>query len=141
MVSFTNTFDDMSAEINQRVARGEQVSKTWFLDDAIVPNSPYRYLLIYRVVKADRTVIKQGNTTSLGGEVTVPTGFGVAAKVRLDGFSSEDFTGHGVTTLVNYHIIQAFLAKRPDGTQAYGFKVDDLAASSNDLSATLRKIQ
>jgi hypothetical protein len=140
VVSFENTFTDLSSEINRRVSLGQDIRSAWFLDDAVKPESPWRYLLIYRAVTADSTQLTFDKSASAGGSISIPTGNGGSVKVTLNGLGVSDFKGDDVTTLVDYYIIRAYIGANPDGTQTYKFKLDDTIPPNFVLSSLLRKL-
>src|SRR5262245_12215517 len=87
VTSFQHTFDDLSAFINNKISDGTTTAgQIWNLDEAVAPNSPLRYLLIYRVVLADKTQLQYKNDVVVGGEVSVPVPlpFGASANVKVD---------------------------------------------------------
>lgn len=138
VVSFRNTFSDLSKEINALVSKGENVRETWYLDEAARPGSPYRYLLVYRAITADSTTIQFDKSVAVGGAITVPTGLGGDVKVKLAGFGSSNFTGDDVTTLVDYYIIKVYYGSDGLGNQTYQFQIDTSIPGGFILSPILR---
>jgi hypothetical protein len=139
VVSFSDTFGDLSAEINRRIAEGENIRETWFLDEAAQPGSRYRYLLVYRSITADSTKLEFDKSVAAGGVLTIPTGgWGGDVKVKLSGFGSSTFIGNDVTTLVDYYIIKTYFGTDANGNVTYNFKIDTSIAGGFVLSPILR---
>lgn len=130
--SYSNTFNDLSTEINRRVASGEDVGFTWFLDDAVQPGSTIRYLLVYSTIRADNATIGYDDTTAVGGGLTVPLRGAGDLDVTIRGLSEESFAGKSVPVLVEYHVVQAF-----QGDGFYKFRIDP-KVSDETLNAILR---
>lgn len=130
--SYTNTFRDLSIEINTREAAGEDLGFTWFLDQASETGSPLRYLLVYSTIRADEAIVGYGNSIAANGELSVPVQGRGDVDIEVSGLSQEEFRGSGIPVLVNYHVIQVF---KRDGL--YKFRID-LAFDSEDLPALLR---
>ncbi len=118
-VSYSETFSDLSAEINRREAAGEEVSFSWFLDEASQPASNLRYLLVYSTIRADAARVGYSDITAVGGGLTIPLRGAGDVDVSVTGLSEEAFKGKAVPVLVDYHVIQAF---KRDGF--YKFRID-----------------
>jgi len=132
--SYTETFSDLSAEINRRDAAGEEVGFSWFLDEAINPSSSLRYLLVYSTIRADTAVIGYSNVTAVDGGMTVPFRGAGNVDVSISGLSEESWRGKAVPVLVDYHVIQASLNEKGN----YAFRIDR-QFSDDDLADVLKR--
>lgn len=131
-ISYKDTFSDLSREINARISAGQDLGFEWFLEDAVAPSSPIRYLLLYSTVRADKARVGYNDKLAAEGGFSLPT-FGLGeVDIEISGISEEVFSGSEVPVLVKYHVIKAFLN---DGK--YRFRIDT-SVKAADVAAILR---
>ncbi len=131
-------FTSFSAAINQRIADGdESIRRTWFLEDAVKPDSQIRYIVVRRTLRADRGRIVANRGAVVNGELKLANLEIGEAGIQLKGYDKVEFEGENVPVLARYYILKAFRNAKGN----YDFEIDRQVGNKAEvLIPILRKL-
>ncbi|WP_089727157.1 hypothetical protein [Candidatus Thiosymbion oneisti] len=137
---YRGTFSDLARTIREKIASGEDVRNSWFLEEASKNNSRYRHVIVYSTIKADKAKIEYANSVVIGGKIKLPAKGGGSIEAKLEESPFEKFKGKAVPVFVDYHIIRTTKGRNKNNEITYQFRVDtDFRDKTKRLLAALKK--
>lgn len=133
---FINNVSDLANYIRREISSDEYFVTSWSLEEATVPNSHLRYVLIYSMITADSA---EFNVTK-GANLNTSVGKGkhkVVLNIDVNDKSLQKFTGSNSPVLIKYNIYKASIRPNNDGIRTYHFASE--TRLQEKLNEALRK--
>jgi hypothetical protein len=133
---YRSVYTGLSAAYVRGLAAGEDMGARWYVDEATAPSSPYRYVLITGLVRADRAAATVGGKS--GSEigaigVEVP-GLG-SIDVGIDSGAAVECSGNKAPCFFDATVLQPYIAS--DGNLNFR---PAMGVDADALSEALRKL-
>jgi hypothetical protein len=133
---YRSIYTGLSAAYVRGLAAGEDMRSRWYVDEATAPNSPYRYVLITGLVRADRATATVGGKSgseigSIGVEVP---GLG-SIYVGIDSGAAAECSGNKAPCFFDATVLQPYIAS--DGNLNFR---PAMGTDADALSEALRKL-